>query len=163
MSETRTAQARDLASLWETYSTRWQAALAVPFPDADLLRLGGDEAHQLANLVIDNLSGPAPSPARDDAWEAVTTAGNLLDLYGRAAQLAGCCPAVVRLPETYRPLASSCREALTQAGRAVERLRAVLLTGGAEETDAEHAARFEAEEAERERLSRSSTDAGISW
>jgi hypothetical protein len=40
---------------------------------------------------------------------------------------------------------------VTQAGRAVERLRAALLNSGAEETDAQWSSRVEAEQAEADR------------
>lgn len=116
---------RDLEYLWSCYERRWQAALQPPWPDPDLLRLAADEAHRLAT-AFDSRDGQLEW---DEAWEAVTTAGNLLDLYGRAAQLACCCEVGFRLPEAFRPLATSCRAALKHAGAAVAQLTQALEAG----------------------------------
>ena len=151
---TPTPAARDLAWLWERHRTRWEAALAPARPDPDLLRLCADEAHGFA-ATLDDRKG-LPTRPRDDAWEAVTLAAGVLEVYGRMVAQARLCQQAgfpTTLGRAFPALADACREALRVADRFVIELQpAGDLSVDPCLTDAEALAAWDAREVERERL-----------
>jgi len=123
------SQARDLAWLWEQHLTRWQAALAPPWPDPELLSLAADEVDRFTQ-VIDLVGPPGLGTARDDAWEAVDAAAETFGVYADAARVVATCESA-RIPTcldslAFPGLAISCRAALRHAAGSITRLTTAL-------------------------------------